>query len=58
MQRSHHPDRLTHPLRRIGERGQGRWEQISWDEALDMIASRLQSTADTLGPQSNARRAG
>ncbi len=37
----HHPDRLTHPLRRIGPKGSGRWQRISWDEALDAIAARL-----------------
>jgi anaerobic selenocysteine-containing dehydrogenase len=37
----YHPDRLTHPLRRIGERGANRWERISWDEALDEMTKRL-----------------
>ena len=35
------PDRILHPLRRAGRRGEGRWEQVSWDEALDDIARRL-----------------
>ena len=38
-----HPDRVTSPLRRIGPKGSGRFEKISWDEALDEIADRLQS---------------
>lgn len=37
-ERLYHPDRLMHPLRRIGAKGEGRWQQISWDEALDEIA--------------------
>ena len=32
---------LRHPLRRVGEKGEGRFERISWDEALDFLAARL-----------------
>ncbi len=35
------PDRILHPLRRAGPRGGGRWEQVSWDTALDDIAGRI-----------------
>ena len=35
------PDRILYPLRRTGERGEGRWEQVSWNEALDDIAGRI-----------------
>ena len=35
------PDRILHPLKRVGERGKGHWRQVSWDEALDDIASRI-----------------
>jgi anaerobic selenocysteine-containing dehydrogenase len=38
---TYHPDRLVHPLRRAGARGEGRWRRISWDEALDEVAGRL-----------------
>ena len=35
----YHPDRLRYPMKRIGEKGEGKWHRISWDEALDTIAS-------------------
>lgn len=35
------PDRIRHPLRRKGGRGEGSWEKISWDEAIDLVAQRL-----------------
>jgi thiosulfate reductase/polysulfide reductase chain A len=41
IQQAYHPDRLKHPLKRAGERGEGKWKRISWDEALDTIARRL-----------------
>ncbi|WP_373084399.1 molybdopterin-dependent oxidoreductase [Sneathiella sp.] len=40
-ERTHHPDRLMHPLRRVGPKGAGQWEQISWDEALDEVATEF-----------------
>ncbi|MGE5288451.1 MAG: molybdopterin-containing oxidoreductase family protein [Micromonosporaceae bacterium] len=48
-----HPDRLLHPLRRTHPKGapDPGWEQISWDEALDTIASRLGQIADESGPE-------
>ena len=42
------PERILHPLRRVGPRGSGQWERISWDEALDQIGSRIR-TAITEG---------
>ena len=35
------PDRILYPLRRTGKRGEGKWERVSWDEALDDIAQRI-----------------
>jgi anaerobic selenocysteine-containing dehydrogenase len=45
VERTYHPDRLLHPLRRVGRKGEGKFERISWDEALDEIAARLQPIA-------------
>jgi len=46
-----HPDRLTHPMKRVGARGEGKWQRISWDEALDTIAGKLHSIRDTDGAE-------
>src|SRR5215831_12367620 len=45
------PDRLLHPLRRIGAKGEGRFARISWDEALDTIAERWQTILAHHGAQ-------
>jgi anaerobic selenocysteine-containing dehydrogenase len=37
----YHPDRLTHPLKRAGERGENKWRRVSWEEAIDEIATRF-----------------
>ncbi len=37
------PDRILHPMKRVGERGGGQWEQVGWDEALDDIAGRIRA---------------
>ncbi|CAN7615376.1 molybdopterin oxidoreductase family protein [Pseudoduganella sp. LjRoot289] len=44
-ERTYHPDRLLHPLRRVGKKGEGKFERISWDEALDAIAAKLKPIA-------------
>ncbi len=51
---ANHPDRLEHPLRRKGRRGAGEWERISWEEAIDGIASRLDEIRKETGPESIA----
>jgi anaerobic dimethyl sulfoxide reductase subunit A len=50
VERVNHPDRLRHPLRRVGPRGAGRFEPIGWDEALDEVARQLRRVRDTYGP--------
>jgi len=50
----YHPDRLKHPLRRVGERGEGKWRQISWDEALNVVADELIKARDKHGAESVA----
>ena len=46
------PSRVRYPLRRVGERGEGRWERISWDTALSAIASAIVDTLEKEGPAS------
>ncbi|PWB62964.1 MAG: molybdopterin oxidoreductase [Bradyrhizobiaceae bacterium] len=50
----YHPDRLQHPLRRRGPRGAGTFERISWDDALDEIAERLNAIRKESGPEAIA----
>jgi len=37
-------------MKRVGERGEGKWERISWDEALDTIANKLKYYKENYGP--------
>ncbi len=46
LERTYHPDRLLHPLKRVGRKGRGEFVRVSWDEALTAIASRLRAVAD------------
>ena len=50
LERLNHPDRVVHPLRRVGPRGGGRFERIGWDEALDEVAGQMRRIRDTYGP--------
>ncbi|WP_454743274.1 molybdopterin-containing oxidoreductase family protein [Cupriavidus necator] len=49
-----HPNRVLYPLRRAGARGEGKWEQVSWDVALDDIAARLSEVVKSYGPEAFA----
>jgi anaerobic selenocysteine-containing dehydrogenase len=52
LDRVYSPDRLLHPLRRVGPKGEGRFETIGWDEALETIAGRFAAVAASAdGPQ-------
>jgi anaerobic selenocysteine-containing dehydrogenase len=45
------PDRVLYPLRRVGARGEGQWKRITWDEALDELATRLKKLRDEGRPE-------
>ena len=47
-----HPDRILYPLKRAGAKGEGKWKRISWDEALDEIATKLVENKEKFGPES------
>ena len=51
LERVYHPDRLLYPQRRTGKKGDGQFERISWEEALDEIAKRLQQVCRQHGPE-------
>jgi len=51
LDRQYHPERLLHPMRRVGAKGEGRFERITWDDALDQIAGKLAEVARTYGPE-------
>lgn len=46
-----HPDRVNYPLKRVGERGSGQWQRITWKQALDEIAEKLQILKGEYGPE-------
>lgn len=48
------PDRLMYPMKRVGKKGEGKFERISWDEAYAMIVENTKSNIEQFGPNSNA----
>ncbi|MCJ7705434.1 MAG: molybdopterin-dependent oxidoreductase [Desulfobacterales bacterium] len=51
IERLNHPDRITYPMKRMGNRGEGKWARISWDEALETIAKKINETIEREGPE-------
>jgi anaerobic selenocysteine-containing dehydrogenase len=51
LEREYSPGRLLYPQRRVGAKGEGRFERVTWDEALDTIAARLKAVAREFGPE-------
>jgi anaerobic selenocysteine-containing dehydrogenase len=47
----YHPDRYLYPMKRVGERGEGKFERISWDEALDTVETRFNEIKEKYGPE-------
>jgi anaerobic selenocysteine-containing dehydrogenase len=47
----YHPDRLKYPMKRVGERGAGKFERISWDEAFDTVEKRFNEIKAKFGPE-------
>lgn len=50
--RLYHPDRLKYPMKRTGRRGEGKFQRVSWDEAVEFIATNLKTVVDKHGPGS------
>lgn len=48
------PDRLVKPIKRVGERGEGKWKEISWEEAYSEIAKKLIEIKENFGPETVA----
>jgi anaerobic selenocysteine-containing dehydrogenase len=53
-ERTYHAERVLHPLKRVGPKGSGRFERVSWDAALDDIAARLKTIAGPDGANAEA----
>ncbi|MCP3177229.1 molybdopterin-dependent oxidoreductase [Desulfuromonas sp. KJ2020] len=50
----YHPQRLNYPLKRVGKKGEGHWQRISWDQALDEVAEKLASLKEKHGAETLA----
>ncbi|HNX92253.1 MAG TPA: molybdopterin-dependent oxidoreductase [Syntrophomonas sp.] len=54
IQRIYDPNRIKFPMKRVGERGEGKWERISWEEAIDTITTKWKAYQEEYGKQSVA----
>ncbi len=54
VQRIYHPERLKYPMKRVGERGGGEWERISWEEAITTITDKWKQYTEEYGKESFA----
>ncbi len=50
----YHRDRIRYPLKRSGQKGEGKWQRVSWDEALTEIAGKFTGIREKYGPEANA----
>lgn len=48
----HHPQRITYPMKRVGKRGEDKWQRISWDEAMDIIVDKVNYLKKNYGAES------
>ncbi len=49
---AYHPERIKYPMKRVGQRGEGKWQPVSWAEALDTVAARFKEILQKYGPES------
>ena len=54
----YHPDHVNFPLKRAGEKGEGKWQRISWEQALNEIADKVKEIRDKYGPEAIAGTVG
>jgi len=54
LEQQYHPDRLHYPLQRLGRRGEGQWQRLSWDRAYELLAGKLRIVGDQYGSRSLA----
>ena len=58
LERVYSPDRILHPMKRVGPKGEGRFRRISWDAALDEVAARFREVIATHGAMIDLGKAG